>query len=126
MPISDVWKTKARMATYLPSVEPSTPEHVPKKGKAWLRRARDDTETETQKQTKFTDSTEGCPGHNGRGLGVALSQGEGVSVILSTLWIDLLGAPVVPFDPFLGEGSPTKIDYEQAQKRETNNRVPLF
>ena len=29
-----------------------------------------------------------------------------------------LGSPVAPFYPFLGEGSPTKIDY--------NKRVPLF
>ena len=31
-----------------------------------------------------------------------------------------LGPPVVPLYPFLGEGSPTKIDYR------TKNRVPLF
>ena len=30
-----------------------------------------------------------------------------------------LGPPVVPFYPFFGEGSPTKMDYRK-------NRVPLF
>ena len=31
----------------------------------------------------------------------------------------LLGPPVVPFYPFLGEGSPTKVDY-------IKKKVPLF
>ena len=28
-------------------------------------------------------------------------------------WCNLLGPPVVPFYTFLGEGSPTKVDYRQ-------------